>query len=179
MAAMRDQILEAQRQAEAFFFDWRAGRENLQSQYEAAEKKEEFDYRKAIESVEAEFQQNMGVVEAGGPQSLDMLQQVVVEKRNLKLKVLENDYRETRSKMQTLFEKQLLEHTERFSKGIIDKMTVVAKYNAVSQISGPGAVETLLYSLCIDAAQHLVSKSPATLSRPTHNDSILYTTAVR
>ncbi len=139
MASTRDQILESQRQAEAYFFEWRAGREQLQSQYEAAEKKEEFEYRKASDLVEAEFQRNMRVAEAGGPQSLDMLQQVMVDKRNLKLKALENDYRETRAKMQNHFEKQLLEHTEKFSQGIIDKMTAVAKYNAVSCIASSRA----------------------------------------
>ncbi|OIW24660.1 hypothetical protein CONLIGDRAFT_102221 [Coniochaeta ligniaria NRRL 30616] len=131
MASMGDQIsLEAQRQVEAYYFEWKAGREQLQAQCEAAEKKEDFEYRKAIESVEAEFQRNMRVVEAGGPQSLDMLQQVMVDKRSLKLKALEKDYRETRTKMQNHFDKQLLEHTEKFSKGILDKMTPVANYNA-------------------------------------------------
>lgn len=128
MAATRDNTVEVQRQVEAYYFDWRAGRDQLQSQYDAAEKKEEFEYRKAKESVEAEFQRNMQVVEAGGPPSKEMLQQVMIDKRSLKLKVVENDYRETRSKMQAHFDKQLLEHTEKFSQGILEKLNPAAKY---------------------------------------------------
>lgn len=139
--------MEVQRQVEAYYFDWRAGRDQLQSQYDAAEKKEEFEYRKAIESVEAEFQRNMQVVEAGGPQSMEMLQQVMIDKRSLKLKVVENDYRETRSKMQAHFDKQLLEHTEKFSQGILEKLTPVAKYNTVSLVPGAAGdvCELLIY----------------------------------
>jgi hypothetical protein len=136
--------LEAQRQTERIYAEWRARRDQLQSEYEGEVKHEEYTTRKAIAAVEAEFHRNMQVATANGPQTVAMVEEVMATKKDLKIKELENRLRDTRSKVQAHYEKQLLEHTTKFSDAIMAKMGPLAMYTAVSETMldrSPAALE--------------------------------------
>lgn len=135
MASYKEHVLalEAQHQAERFYVDWRARRDHLQTEYDAEVKNEEYATRKAIAAVEAEFHRNMQVVAANGPQTVAMVEEVMSTKKELKIKELESRLRDTRAKMQAHYEKQLLDHTAKFSDAIMDRLKPLAANSPVSE----------------------------------------------
>lgn len=139
MSSTREHILalEAQRQTERFYIEWRARRDQLQSEYDAEVKNEEYTTSKAIAAVEAEFHRNMQVAAANGPQTVAMVEEVMVTRKDLKIKDLENRLRETRAKLQVHYEKQLLDHTAKFSDAIMDKLKPLGAYTTVSETNAP------------------------------------------
>jgi hypothetical protein len=85
-----DHALESQRQTERIYAEWRARRDQLQSEYEEEIKNKEYATRKAVSVIEAEFRQNMQAAEANGSQTVAMVEEVVATKKVLKIKELEN-----------------------------------------------------------------------------------------
>jgi hypothetical protein len=128
-----DHALEAQRQTERIYAEWSLRRDQLQSEYGEEIKNEEYAIRKAVTVVEAEFRQNIQAAEANGSQTLAMVEEVMATKKDLKIKELENRLRETRSEVQAHYEKQLLEHTSKFSDAIMATLSPIAMYTAVSE----------------------------------------------
>jgi glutathione synthase/RimK-type ligase-like ATP-grasp enzyme len=173
--------LEAQRQTERIYAEWRARRDQLQSEYEGEVKHEEYTTRKAIAAVEAEFHRNMQVATANGPQTVAMVEEVMATKKDLKIKELENRLRDTRSKVQAHYEKQLLEHTTKFSDAIMAKMGPLAMYTAVSEtmLDRSRRPWKSLILTTSEAATCLVSNSPSSLARGTDKYTSLFRPTIR
>ena len=126
----------AQREAEEYLHTWKAERDTIQSLFDKELQKLDYDNRLNAANVEEEFNKNMRVVSSCGHiQSADLMEQLVIDKKALRLKELQDNYTEQQARIRRHYNKRLLGHAEAFTDEVMSRLTPIAaaRNNTVSQ----------------------------------------------
>jgi hypothetical protein len=134
MASPREALQEPAHKAEQWYLDWRARRDQMQSDHNADIRMAESTTRQAINAVEAEYHRDMEIIAVSGRESISLVEEHMIEKKNLKIKDLQEQLQENLHRMQRHFDKLLLKHTEEFSDFMMDRIKAAAPYIGVSGI---------------------------------------------
>ncbi|KAB5566240.1 hypothetical protein GE09DRAFT_1106008 [Coniochaeta sp. 2T2.1] len=139
MSSIRDNIAVAQREAEEYLHTWKAERDTIQSLFDKELQKLDHDNRVNIANIEEDFHKNMRVVASCGHiQSADLMEQLVIDKKALRLKELQDNHTDQQARIRRHYNRRLLEHAEAFTEEVMQRLApIAARHNANPQREVP------------------------------------------
>jgi hypothetical protein len=179
MASARDHDSE---ELQKYLLQWKTQRDAIQSEFDADRKRDEYEFQRAKEEIEAEYHREGRALSAGGPESdsISLLGQYLAEKKATKLNALQRDYDDRQEKRQAYFDKRMLDYNESFAVQLTDRMKNVALHPAVSThvLSGCYKLGAMIHRCMdrltvIEAADQLATEYRAALFRSTDKQSRL------
>jgi uncharacterized membrane protein YgaE (UPF0421/DUF939 family) len=168
MASSREHFSDAGTEVEKYLAQWKAERDAIRSEREAEEKRDEYEFQKAKQDIEAEFHQQRQMMAASGAQSLNLMDSYLADRRLNKLKVLQQEYDQRRDKRHAFYNKRELDHSESYSVQLSSRLRSIPLRTAVSTASWLLADGVLVVLTVLDHAAHkLIAESYAAFSRST------------
>ncbi|KAB5582891.1 hypothetical protein GE09DRAFT_284601 [Coniochaeta sp. 2T2.1] len=127
MSSIRENIAVAQREAEEYLHTWKAERDTIQSLFDKELQKLDHDNRVNIANVEEDFHKNMRVVAScGHMQSADLMEQLIIDKKALRLKELQDNHTDQQARIRRHYNRRLLEHAEAFTEEVMQRLAPIA-----------------------------------------------------